>query len=170
MKVDLSLVWWALCHRFSAFCFSHSCSQWISSSALLLTCFHAQLGNHSVVFSSCEGVSFQLDLHALYSSDRLICPFVAPTFLLVLFFADKPPPAFFPAWRIIFCLYVWIQQRVQPSWTQTGTLAPRQTASLSWPFTPTPTAVAAEVEVWEMVTPTARGAQGVSRIRTPTDR
>lgn len=64
---------------------------------------------------------------------------------------------------------MWIQQRVQLSWTQTGTLGRRQTASLSWPFTPTQTAVAAGVEVWEMVTPTARGAQGVRRTRTPTD-
>lgn len=65
-------------------------------------------------------------------------------------------------------LYVWIQQRVQLSWTQTGTLGRRQTASLSWPFTPTQTAVAAGVEVWETVTPTARGAQGVRRTHTPT--
>lgn len=64
---------------------------------------------------------------------------------------------------------MWIQQRVQLSWTQTGTLGRRQTASLSWPFTPTQTAVAAGVEVWEMVTPTARGAQGVRRTHTPTD-
>ena len=64
---------------------------------------------------------------------------------------------------------MWIQQRVQLSWTQTGTLGRRQTASLSWPFTPTQTAVAAGVEVWEMVTPTARGAQGVRRTRTPTN-
>lgn len=77
---------------------------------------------------------------------------------------------FFPHCRCIFLfLYVWIQQRVQLSWTQTGTLGRRQTASLSWPFTPTQTAVAAGVEVWETVTPTARGAQGVRRTHTPTD-
>lgn len=70
---------------------------------------------------------------------------------------------------IFLFLYVWLQQRVQLSWTQTGTLGRRQTASLSWPFTPTQTAVAAGVEVWEMVTPTARGAQGVRRTHTPTD-
>lgn len=69
---------------------------------------------------------------------------------------------------VFLCLYVWIQQRVQLSWTQTGTLGRRQTASLSWPFTPTQTAVAAGVEVWEMVMPTARGAQGVRRTHTPT--
>lgn len=68
-----------------------------------------------------------------------------------------------------FVFFVWIQQRVQHSWTQTGTLGRRQTASLSWPFTPTQTAVAAGVEVWEMVMPTARGAQGVRRTHTPTD-
>ena len=79
---------------------------------------------------------------------------------------------FFPSFFIIFhwkCIFVWIQQRVQLSWTRTGTLGRRQTASLSWPFTLTQTAVGAGVEVWEMVTPTARGALGVRRTRTPTD-
>lgn len=57
------------------------------------------------------------------------------------------------------------QQRVQRSWTQMGTLEQRQTASLSWLFTLTQTAVAAGVGVWETVTPTARGAQGVSSTR-----
>lgn len=100
---------------------------------------------------------------------------MASTFLLVFLSCEtwgknSGVIFFFPVWKIILFLYVWIQQRVQHSWTLTGTLARRQTASLSWPFTPTQTAVAGEVEVWEMVMPTARGAQGVSRIRTPTDR
>lgn len=80
-----------------------------------------------------------------------------------------PDLFFFFILGVFLFLYVWIQQRVQLSWTQTGTLGRRQTASLSWPFTPTQTAVAAGVEVWEMVTPTARGAQGVRRTHTPTD-
>lgn len=137
---------------------------------------------HRLLCSSCGTASFHLCLHffsphllmkctkALTGWSVHLWPHLCFWFCFSVRPEGKRLPPFFPAWKIILFLYVWIQQRVQPSWTQTGTPARRQTASLSWPFTPTQTAVAAEVEVWEMVMPTARGAQGVSRIRTPTVR
>lgn len=135
------------------------------------------LGLNDTIWSSTQSLLFLLTTHraAHYSNTTFF--FLLLTAIPYISVTEKVscgPSShqssfffFFPFhWR---CIFVWIQQRVQLSWTQTGTLGRRQTASLSWPFTLTQTAVGAGVEVWEMVTPTARGALGVRRTHTPTD-
>lgn len=116
--------------------------------------------------------SISISLHSSEITKPLCDVFPHRTHLGCSFLAKSPTKCPTTAGTRFFSrevyLFLWIPQRVQLSWTQTGTLGQRQTVSLSWPFTPTQTAAAAGVEVWEMVMPTARGAQGVRRTLTST--